>query len=76
MATIVIPKELSRNQELVAVPRNLYEEFLAWQDKVKSIKTFKPTKTDKKFLARARKNRLEGDFLTLDELKQKLGLTD
>ena len=76
MATIVIPKELSRNQDLIAVPRSIYEEFMAWQNKIKSIKTFKPTKTDKKILARARKNRLKGDFLTLDELKQKLGFTD
>ena len=76
MTTVLIPKELSKSQNLVAVPRGVYEEFLLWQEKIKPAKTFKPTKTDKKILIQARKNRLKGDFLTLDELKQKLGFTD
>lgn len=76
MATVIIPQELSRNQDLIAVPRSHYEEFLAWQEKIKGTKTFKPTQMDKKILAQARKNRLKGNFLTLDELKQKLGFTD
>lgn len=76
MAIVVIPKELSRNQDLVVVPRSHYEEFLVWQEKIKGAKIFKPTKADRRILARARKNRLKGNFLTLNELKQKMGFTD
>lgn len=48
MTTITIPKEIDKNQELVAVPKKTFEEFLAWQKKIGSIKTFTPTASEKK----------------------------
>ncbi len=76
MATVVIPKELSKNQDLIAVPRDIYEEFLTWQEKVKSAKMFQPTFSDRQALKRGRKNFKAGKFLTIDELRKKLGFTD
>lgn len=74
MTTITIPKELIKNQKLIAVPHNLYEEFLNWQRKIKSVKTFKPTASEKKALARARKNLAQGKYITFKQLKYELGI--
>lgn len=69
MATIITSKELSGNQELIAVPRSHYEEFLAWQKAIKGAKTFKPSKADIQVLKKGRKNLHEGNYITLDELE-------
>lgn len=74
MATVTIPKELVKNKELIAVPRHLYDEFIDWQEKIKSARTFKPTLKEKKALARARKNYSEGKYITLAQLKHELGI--
>ena len=74
MATAVISKELYENKNLIAVPRDAYEEFLVWQKEIKSVKTFTPTEKDKKLLKKARENYKKGNYLTLDELKLKLGI--
>ena len=42
---------------------------------LKSIQTFKATSAEKRALQRARQNRAMGQFLTIDELKHKLGFT-
>lgn len=74
MSTITVPKELSRINDLIAVPRKTYGEFLVWQKKIKSARTFKPTLAEKKVLQRARKNFAKGEYLTLNELKHDLGI--
>ena len=73
MPTITIPKELKESSDLVAIPRNAYGEFLAWQKKIKSVRTFKPTAAEKRALAKARKEFAEGNYITLAELKHELG---
>lgn len=65
MTTITIPKPLTENKRLVAVPQDIYEEFLSWQKKMKSVKTFKSTAADKKALKKARKNLAQGNYTTL-----------
>jgi len=50
---ITIPKELTRKGELAIIPHSEYEKFLCWQ---KSIKTFKPTPSEKRALRQARKD--------------------
>lgn len=75
MATVTIPKELGERKDLVAVPRVAFEEFVAWQKQLKSAKTFNPTAADKRALTRARKNRLRGNYLTLNELHRNLERT-
>ena len=73
MTTVTIPAELADRQDLVAVPREEYERFVAWQMEFKSKKTFAPTPAEKKALAKARSRRVRGDYLTLDELRRSLG---
>lgn len=72
MTTITIPRKLT-DRELVAVPRYLYEEFLSWQEAVKSKKTFKPTLTEKRSIARGRQEILRGKYVTLEEVNYELG---
>ena len=74
MTTITIPKELTKNKDLIAVPRDIYEDFLAWQKIIKSVKTFIPTARDKKILKEAREAYKRGNYLTIDELKRKLAV--
>ena len=76
MTTITIPKTLIKEKELVLIPRREYEEFSRWQKTTKPFKSFKPTLAQKKALSKARKNFANGKFLTIDELKRKLGFTN
>ncbi len=69
MTTITIPKEIARKGDLVLIPRSDYEKLLA----AKRVVEFEPTASDKRDLSRARKNRKAGCYLTLDELRRKLG---
>ena len=74
MTTVTIPAELADRPDLVAVPRDEYEKFIAWQRSLKSAKTFVPTASEKKALAEARKRRRRGSYLTFDELSRTLGI--
>jgi hypothetical protein len=76
MSTITISKELKGVKDLIAVPRLSYREFLMWQKRIKSTKTYKPTLSEKKSIERARKNLSKGDSLTLSELKDGLGINN
>ncbi len=71
MTTITIPKKLIKESDLVIIPRKEYEKLLTQR----LIPEFRPTAAEKKDLARARRNRARGNFLTIDELKRKLGFT-
>lgn len=72
MPIAVIPKKFTQKDDLVIIPRKEYEEFL----KLRSRKEIKLTSAQKQALVRARKNLTLGKFLTLNELKQKLGFTN
>lgn len=72
MPTLTIPKKITRGTELVVLPRKEYEKLLT----ARIIPEYQATAHEKKALARARKNRAAGKFLTLDELRQRLGFTD
>ncbi len=72
MATVTIPKKLTKGEDLVVLSRKEYEKLL----KTKTVNEFQPTSAEKKALAGARSNRKSGDFLTLNELRQKLGFAD
>lgn len=70
--TVTIPQKLTHGKELVVIPLEEYESLV----ELKKIYQFKPTAAQKKSLEEARKNRKSGVTLTLNELKNKLGLTD
>ncbi len=72
MATITIPRKLTKGEELIIIPRKEYERILS----LKTIPEFRPTTSQKRALMRGRKNRQSGNFFTLDELKNKLGLAN
>jgi len=75
MTTITIPKELVKNKELIAIPRQEYDEFIEWQGKIKSAGIFKLTVSQKRDLEQARKDYKQGKYITLDELEHELGIT-
>ncbi|MDO8576985.1 MAG: hypothetical protein Q7R82_01440 [Candidatus Daviesbacteria bacterium] len=70
--TITIPQKLTHGKELVVIPLEEYEALV----ELKKIYQFKPTSAQRKSLEEARENRKSGITLTLNELKNKLGLTD
>jgi len=72
MTVITIPKETDKNQELIAVPKKAFEEFLTWQEKIGGARTFKLTKSELKSLKRGRKNFKEGKYITWETLKNEL----
>ena len=72
MPTITIPRELISKEELVVIPRKEYEEFL--RIRLRNIKEVPMTTRQKRILQQARKNLAQGKFLTIHELKQKLGI--
>lgn len=73
MATITLPKEIQEKKDLVAVPKDEYREFLVWQKKIKSQRTFQPTKAERQVLERGRKNLFAGAYTGLSQLKHELG---
>ena len=75
MATVTIPKEFAGYEELIAVPLESYEEFIAWERQRKQRRIFVPTAADKRALVRARRQRASGKYLTLDELTKSLERT-
>ena len=73
MTTITIPQKLKEN-DLIAIPRKEYEEFSNWREHIKSFKTYIPTAAEKKMIKRAREDYKKGNYLTIGELKHKLGI--
>ncbi|MDO8520505.1 MAG: hypothetical protein Q7S52_00100 [bacterium] len=65
MTTVTIPKELGKERDLIAIPKNIYGEFLAWRKQAKKTKIFMPTMLEKKALVRARKNFRSGKYTIL-----------
>jgi hypothetical protein len=72
MTTITIPKQITKGEELVIIPRKEYEEFLRYHPKEDGELTLDTSQ--KKRLQKARKNLTEGKCLTIYELKRKLGI--
>ncbi len=72
MATITIPRKITKGEELIIVPRKEYEEFYQWKEVAKLFKTFTPTAAQKRDLKKAREDYKQKKYLTLDELKRRL----
>jgi len=74
MTTITLPKKLTRaSEDLVAIPRKEYEEFLRLR--LERIPEVRLTSIQKKHIDQARARMAKGNYLTIDELEQKLGIT-
>ena len=74
MTTLTIPKKITKGAELVILPRKDYEEFSHWQKFMKSFKTYTPTAAEKRMIQKAREDYKIGKYLTIHELKRKLGI--
>lgn len=70
MTTVTIPRKLTKGAELVVIPREEYETLRI----LGRVREFTPTPVQRRALARARANRARSNVLTVDELKQKLGI--
>lgn len=60
MTTITIPKKIIKEEELMAIPRKEYQEFLDWQKQI--IKGGSLNKSEKRALAEARKEMKRGHY--------------
>jgi len=67
---ITIPKELSRQGELVIIPRSDYEEFLRFK---KVIPLIRLDPSERKAMQEGRKEIQQGEYLTIQGLKDELG---
>ncbi len=67
---LTIPRELSRQGDLVIMPRRDYEELLRLK---KVIALVEPTSSEKKAIKSGRKEIREGKYLTLGQLENELG---
>lgn len=63
-----------KNRDFVAIPRDQYEEFLAWQGKFYSIKTAKPTSAEKKIIQQGQKAIKKGNYVEWSRVKKELDL--
>ena len=68
MTLVTIPKRLTQKGELVVMPRSEYAALLG----LKKIREFTPTATERRALARARKDFARGKYLTLEQVRRAL----
>lgn len=74
MTTITFSKKPTKeNEDFIAIPRKEYEEFL--RVRLEKIPEVELTPIQKKRLIQARANMEKGNYITIDELEQKLGIT-
>ena len=71
MVTVTIPKEITRGEELVIIPRKLYESFLRVV-KRKSLVSSPLNKGLKEALKEVKEDRLVGPFSQINEGLQAL----
>lgn len=76
MATITIPKKITKGEEFVVISRKEYEEFSKWRVFLKSFRTFTPTSAQKEDLERARQDYKKRKYISIDDLKHKLAIKD
>lgn len=72
MKALTIPKALSKEGELVVIPRREYEQLLA----LKKIREFRPTAGQLAALKKAERNFKKGKALPYDAVARALGLVD
>ena len=72
MRTVIIPKALAQEGELVLIPRKEYEALL----RLKKVREFQPTAIQKRALTQAQRNLKKRKTLTYDAFAQALGIAD
>jgi len=72
MTTLTIPQSLIRERELVVIPKAEYESLL--KTRMRKIEEIEMTNIQKRALIDARKNLSKGKFMTIGNLRHKLGI--
>ena len=83
MTTLTIPKEVSKEKDLVVIPKRAYLKFLHLQKRAgqpaadfpkppKKIRYFKPTPNELKEFRQAQKDYAAGKYMSLEELNNAL----
>ena len=72
MKALMIPKALSKEGDLVVIPRREYEQLLA----LKKIREFRPTAGQLAALKKSERNLKKGKALPYDAVARALGLAD
>lgn len=70
MSIITIPKQLTDKDELVAISKREYVEFLKLRSLMKEVK---PTRIELRAIEKGRDAIKKGDFINLNDLKKELG---
>ncbi len=72
MRAVTIPRTLSKEGDLVVIPRKEYEQLL----QLKKIREFRLTAKQKDALKRAERNLKKGKTLSYDAVAKSLGIAD
>jgi len=70
MATITIPKKITKGEELVIIPRKDYERLFDFREKIKKAKTV--DKDIEQSLREVKTGKTIGPFRTVDEMIKSL----
>lgn len=68
MTTVTIPKHLAERNDLVAIPRAVYEDLVDFERQVKSRRVYRPTPAELKAIRAARRRYAKGKYSLLSEL--------
>ncbi|MEK7089957.1 MAG: hypothetical protein AAB930_00015 [Patescibacteria group bacterium] len=77
MPPLTIPESIMKENDLMIISRKEYKEFSDWKKAFqpsRKFKTFKPTAAQKRDLLQAREDHKKGKYMSIDELKRKLGV--
>lgn len=69
MNTITIPRKITKGQELIVIPRKIYEEYLELR---KAIPVVKMTKSEKREWEQAKKDYEKGKYVILSQIEREL----
>jgi len=69
MTTITISKKITKEKDLVIIPRREYEEFLELK---KIIPIVKPTHSELRAITKGRREMQKGHYITWQKLKHEL----
>lgn len=72
MNTITIPRKVTKGEELVVIPRKVYEEYLQLR---RFIPVIKMTGAEKREWGKAKKDYEQGKYVTLTEFERELDIT-
>ena len=72
MNPITIPRKVTKGEELVVIPRKMYEEYLELR---RFVPVVKMTDAERREWKKAKKDYEQGKYITLDEFKRELEVT-